>query len=120
MSVANFVSAKFSGVWSESAKFMSENFTPPEMVSGTLPMVVTELSQVTTSWMAVTVSSTSAGKVVSPTMKQALACLEVREVSAPDLIVGIVNGVNGTADTILLKSKLIMRIDAMVFESFGI
>lgn len=46
----------------------------PDVTSGTPERVVLEVSQVMTPWIAVTVSCTSAGSVVLPTMKQAFAC----------------------------------------------
>lgn len=107
--VANCVSAKFRGVEEESAKLMSENFTPPEMVSGTLPIVVVDVSQVTTFWIAITVSSTSAGRAVDPTTKQAVARPEIGETLAPGLTAGYENGVNGIARTLLKSIKLVRK-----------
>jgi hypothetical protein len=58
---------------------MEEKDTPPEETSGTPERVVVEVSQVIEFWIAVTVSWTSAGRAVLPTMKQAWAWRAVRE-----------------------------------------
>lgn len=75
--VAKVVSAKFNGVSDESAKLMLENDTPPEETSGTFPMVVVVVEQVTSSMMESTASWTSATSAVVPTTKQAVARLSL-------------------------------------------
>lgn len=67
------MSAKFRGVRFESAKLMLEKEIPPDTTSGTVPIVVVFVSQVTAFWIDVTVSATSAGNVTAPTTKQAVA-----------------------------------------------
>lgn len=78
VAVANVERAKFSGVSEDWVKSMEENDIPPEETSGILEMVVWVFEQVMLDWMLVTVSWTSAGRVVLPITKQAVA----REVRA--------------------------------------
>lgn len=73
VSVANSERANVRGESEEAEKSMEENVVEPEVTSGTPEIVVLEVSQVMTDWMEVTTSATSAGRVVLPTMKQALA-----------------------------------------------
>ena len=70
--VANSERANSRGVWEDAEKSMSEKVADPDVTSGTPDMVV-PVPQVTWSWIAVTVSWTSAGRAVLPTMKQACA-----------------------------------------------
>ena len=69
-------SANCKGEELESAKLIDENETPPEVTSGTLPMVLA-VPQVTCEASASAESCTSAGSAVLPTIKQA-ACLSLR------------------------------------------
>lgn len=71
--VAKVASAKFNGVSLELAKLMSEKEIPPEVTSGTPLMVVVAGSQVTALMIESTLAWTSAGRVVEPITKQAVA-----------------------------------------------
>jgi hypothetical protein len=73
VAVAKVVSAKLSGVRDDWEKSIEEKDMPPDETSGTPEMVVLELSQVMTLWMELTASWTSAGRVVEPITKQAVA-----------------------------------------------
>jgi hypothetical protein len=71
--VANSSSANSRGVLEEAEKSIEEKKTPPEETSGTPERVLIPGLQVTEFWIEVTVSWTSAGRGVVPTMKQAWA-----------------------------------------------
>jgi hypothetical protein len=73
VAVAKVVRAKFRGVSFEVAKSMEENEMPPEITSGTPEMVVMAVLQVIISWIAATLSWTSAGRAVLPIIKQGFA-----------------------------------------------
>jgi len=73
VSVANSERANVRGEEEDAEKSMEEKVVEPDVTSGTPDSVVVDASQVMVFWREVTTSSTSAGKVVSPTMKQAEA-----------------------------------------------
>ena len=73
VSVANSERANVRGEEEDAEKSMEEKVVEPDVTSGTPDSVVMDASQVMVFWREVTTSSTSAGKVVSPTMKQAEA-----------------------------------------------
>lgn len=86
--VANSESANSRGVEDDLEKSSEEKVLVPEVTSGTPEMVVLVVSQVMSPWMAVTVSWTSAGRVVLPTMKHAFACRSKMEIG-PKLRISI-------------------------------
>ena len=73
VSVANSERANVRGEEEDAEKSMEEKVVEPDVTSGTPDSGVVDASQVMVFWREVTTSSTSAGKVVSPTMKQAEA-----------------------------------------------
>jgi hypothetical protein len=77
VSVANLLSAKSKELVVVVAKLMEENLIPPDETSGAEPMVVVEVSHVTTSAMASAAVWVSAGSVVLPTMKHGDALLSI-------------------------------------------
>lgn len=73
VAAAKVSSANCSGVELDWEKSTLLKVTLPEVTSGTLSMVVLVVEHVTEDWIWVTEVWTSAGSVVSPTTKQALA-----------------------------------------------
>ena len=71
--MANSERANVRGEEEDAEKSMEEKDVEPDVTSGTPESVVVDVSQVMVFWREVTTSSTSAGKAVSPTMKQAEA-----------------------------------------------
>lgn len=96
LAVANLESANWRGVWLDWLKSIEEKVVEPEVTSGTPEIVFLDVEQVTVEARLAATSATSAGSVVEPITKQALAALWRATTAAVLVLLRVITSVDAT------------------------